>query len=158
MSIKRNKPSKNAKWKQSYYKPINELKYIGSYPIICRSSWELKFCIYCDNNDSIIEWASEPVKIKYYNPQDRKYHYYYPDFFIKVKKSNGNKVSYLVEIKPESSTKKPIPPKIKTKQAINNYKYATETFIKNFYKSKVAKKYAKERDWEFIIITEKFLK
>lgn len=158
MNIKDIKPSRKSKWKQNYYKPINESKYIGSFPIICRSSWETKFCIYCDNTDNVLEWASEPVKIEYYNPVDKKYHFYYPDFYIKIKTASGKKVSYLVEIKPESLIKKPIPPKRKTKKSIANYKYAVNTYIKNFYKILAVKKYVKERGWEFIIITEKFLK
>lgn len=157
-NIKKNKPSKKSKWKQNYYKPLNESKYVGSFPIICRSSWETKFCMYCDNTVNILEWASEPVQIQYYNPQDKKYHTYYPDFYMKVQTGSGNKITYLVEVKPESSTKKPTPPKIKTEKAIANYKYAVDTYIRNYYKTAAAKRYAKERGWKFIIITEKFLK
>jgi hypothetical protein len=114
--------------------------------------------MYCDNTDNILEWASEPIQIRYYNPKDKKYHTYYPDFFIKILTSSGSKLSYLVEVKPQSSTIKPIPPKRKTEKSIANYKYAVDTYIKNFYKTIAAKKYAKERGWEFIIVTEKFLK
>jgi hypothetical protein len=77
---------------------------------------------------------------------------------LKVQTADGHKISYLVEVKPEASTKKPTPPKTKTTQALNNYKYAVETYIRNFHKTAAAKKYAKERGWKFIIVTEKFLK
>jgi len=158
MNIKRNRPSKKSKWKQSYFQPKRPAKYIGPYPIICRSSWETKFCMYCDNTDNIIEWASEPIKVRYYNPRDKKYHDYFPDFYMKVKKPSGNKISYLVEVKPYRETLKPKPPKRKTTQAVKNYKYAVETYIRNFFKSRAATLYARERGWEFIIVTEKFLK
>ena len=58
-------------------------KYYPSYPrkykgdptnIIYRSLWERKFMVYCDNNPGIINWASEELPIRYYNPIDKKYH------------------------------------------------------------------------------------
>jgi hypothetical protein len=157
MNIKSNKPSKKSKYKQNYYYPINPIKYVGPYPIICRSSWETKFCMYCDNNESIIQWTSESIQIRYYNPKDEKYHTYFPDFLIKVQKSSGVKY-FLVEVKPFKETLRPVMPKRKTVKSVKSYKYKVDTYIKNFYKSKAATKYAKERGWEFIFITEKFLK
>ena len=47
---------------KSRYKPSNPKKYQGNpNNIICRSSWERKFCQWCDRNDSIISWASEEI-------------------------------------------------------------------------------------------------
>lgn len=159
MSIKNIKPgSNNFKYSQGYYKPINENKYVGPKPIIYRSSWEQKFCVYCDKSEEIIKWSSEPIKIKYYNPLNKKYHHYYPDFYIKIKASDGNIKEYLVEIKPKNHIKKPDPPKRKTKKSVKNYKYAVNTYIKNLYKSRAAKKLANNRGMEYIIITEDSLK
>ena len=44
---------------KSRYKPKNPQKYQGNpNNIICRSSWERKFCVWCDVNKNIISWAS----------------------------------------------------------------------------------------------------
>ena len=43
VSIKNVKP--DAKYKGGIYKPLNLEKYIGPIPIICRSSWERKYCL-----------------------------------------------------------------------------------------------------------------
>ena len=50
--------------------------------IICRSSWEEKFCGYCDLNENIIQWGSEEFFIPYRAP-DGKTRRYFPDFIIK---------------------------------------------------------------------------
>ena len=69
------------------YKPINPSKYAGDPTrIVWRSSWELRFCKYCDKTDDIIYWASEELAIPYTNPITRKRHRYFPDFIIKTKK------------------------------------------------------------------------
>jgi len=74
--IKKVKP--NGEYKSGKYEPKNPEKYIGDvHNIIYRSSWELRFCIYCDNNDGIVKWSSEPVVIPYYNPLDKKEHKLY---------------------------------------------------------------------------------
>ena len=41
---------------------------MGSKTPLYRSSWEMKFMMFCDNNPAIQEWASEPVKIPYRDP------------------------------------------------------------------------------------------
>ena len=75
---------------KSRYRPSNPQKYKGNpNNIVCRSSWERKFCSWCDKNDSIIEWASEEFFIPYVSPVDNRVHRYFPDFFIEVKKTNG---------------------------------------------------------------------
>lgn len=156
MSIKNIIP--DPKYKGGIYKPLNPDKYIGQMPIICRSSWERKYCQFCDLKDEIVKWASEPFKIKYYNPITGKEHDYYPDFYIKVAMPDGSYKEYIVEIKPKNYLKKPIPPKKNTTKSLNNYKYLYETFIKNFAKAEATKKFASERKMEFIILTEDSLK
>ena len=155
-SIKNVKPERG-QYKQGYYKEQNE-KYIGPKPIIYRSSWEYKFMIYCDKTEDVIEWSSEPVKIKYYNPLDKKSHYYYPDFYMKVKTKDDLIKKYIVEIKPSAQLKKPKQPKRITEKAIANYNYAVHQFIKNKYKAEAAKKVAASIGMEYIILTEKSLK
>ena len=72
--IKRVKPTSKSGFKQSYFQPKNIGKYVGELPIICRSSWEKKFAIFCDTNPAVIKWSSEPTEIKYYNILDKKFH------------------------------------------------------------------------------------
>ncbi len=75
---------------KSRYKPSNPKKYQGNpNNIICRSSWERKFCQWADRNDSIISWASEEFCIPYVSPKDNRVHKYYPDYLIKVKEKDN---------------------------------------------------------------------
>lgn len=156
MSIKKVKPS--SRYKGGKYKLINEEKYIGPGPIIYRSGWERKYCMYCDNNKDIIAWSSEPFAIDYYNPYTKKMHKYYPDFWIKVRKTDGSVSEFLIEIKPKSSTILPKAPKRNTAQSVKNYKYAVETYIKNLAKAKAAVKFGENRNMKFIILTEDSIK
>ena len=58
---------------KSRYKPKNPQKYQGNpNNIICRSSWERKFCVWCDVNKNIISWASEEMSIPYLSPKDNR--------------------------------------------------------------------------------------
>lgn len=155
MRIKHLKPKRNSQFKQGYFKPVNPEKYTGdTTSIIYRSSWERKFCIYCDTNDNIVEWSSEPFKITYLSAKDDKIHSYYPDFYIRLK--SGKK--YIIEIKPKKYTAKPSPPKRKTKKKVAEYHHVNEQFVINMSKWKAAKRAAQEHDMEFMLITEDFFK
>ena len=88
---------------KSKYKPSFPKKYKGDPGnIICRSSWERKFCRWCDLNENIVAWGSEEIWIPYVSPVDRRVHRYFPDFVIKVKESTGNIKTYVIEVKPKS--------------------------------------------------------
>jgi len=77
-------------------------------------------------------------------------HRYFVDFQIQVKRTDGLLKTYLVEVKPYKQTLPPVYPGRKTQR------YITEsmTYIKNQAKWKAATEYAKDRGWEFKIITE----
>jgi len=108
---------------KSKYKPSYPKKYKGNpNNIICRSSWERKFCSYCDLNENIIEWASEEFFIPYVSPIDNKVHRYFPDFIIKVKESKGSIKTYVVEIKPKRQTIAPVKKSRVTKSFIHECK------------------------------------
>jgi hypothetical protein len=140
--------------KQGYYEPINENKYVGPRPIIYRSSWERKFAIYCDTNTTVLKWSSEPFPIRYFSIVDQKYHSYYPDFYMKVQRGDMIK-EYVVEVKPSSQLRKPIPPKTKNFKSWLSYKRARVTYITNFCKSAALKKFAEAKHMEVLYITEK---
>ena len=93
---------------KSKYKPSYPRKYKGNPDnIICRSSWERKFCKWCDLNENIMEWGSEEFWIPYVSPVDRRVHRYFPDFIIKVKESTGQIKTYVIEVKPKRQTMEP---------------------------------------------------
>ena len=121
--------------------------------VIFRSSWERKYMIWCDNTSSVIYWQSEETIVPYRCATDNKWHRYYLDFRIQVKNKEGNLQTYLVEIKPLAQT---IPPKYPGKQT-KRYLNESLTFMKNQSKWDAAKAYARDRGWEFVVLTEKHL-
>ena len=156
MSIKNLKPNRKSKFKQGYFNPINESKYIGQGPIIFRSSWERKFAIYCDNHPSIVEWSSEPFSIKYLSLYDNKVHKYYPDFYFKMYNDDTKlHEKYVVEVKPSSHLEKPKLPKRKTQKAIKNYNYLIKQYTMNVSKINALKHFAQERSYKVMLLTEK---
>ena len=154
MSIKNVKPTKNSNFNQGYFNPKQPEKYIGPAPIIYRSSWERKFMIWCDENDKVLKWSSEPVEIKYWFRKDNKAHLYYPDFYFKQLQPGGNTKEYLVEIKPKSQIQKPKPPKKNSRKALESYRFLAEQYIKNMDKYTAARQYCDTRGWQFIVLTE----
>ena len=138
---------------KSLYKPTNPKKYTGNpRNIICRSSWERRFCNWCDINESIIEWGSEEFWIPYRAP-DGKVRRYFPDFIMKVKEQTGEIKTYVIEVKPAKQTRRPKPRKKVTK----SYLYECKTYEVNQAKWKAAKEWCADRKVEFKIITEKEL-
>ena len=94
---------------KSRYKPEYPRKYKGDpNNIICRSSWERKFCRWCDLNENILEWGSEEFCIPYRSPVDRRVHRYFPDFIIKVREQTGDVKRYVIEVKPKKQTRPPV--------------------------------------------------
>jgi len=144
----------STKYYQGKYTPKRPEKYEGDpTQIIYRSSWELKFFNWCDNNDSVLKWSSEEIAIPYLCPTDNKMHRYFPDARIKIVDKNNELKTYIVEIKPHNQTQ---PPQVKQK---TTKRYLTEvmTWGKNTAKWQAAKKYCDQRGYEFMIITEHHL-
>ena len=136
------------------YYPSFPRKYKGDPTnIVYRSLWERKFMVYCDKNQNILEWASEEIAIPYRSPIDNRVHRYFPDFYMKVKETNGKIKNYVIEVKPAKQTKPPKKPKRQTKGYIREaYEYA-----RNQAKWKMAKEFCADRQWEFKVVTEKEL-
>jgi len=133
------------------YQPAFPQKYKGnSQNIVYRSLWERKFMVYCDTNENILEWFSEEIAVPYRSPIDNKIHRYFPDFYIKVKESNGQIKKYIIEIKPKKQTIEPIPQKRKTK----GYIYEVYEYVKNRAKWKAAEEWCADKGYEFKIFTE----
>jgi len=136
---------------KSKYKPSNPQKYKGDYNnIICRSTWERKFCRWCDLNESIISWGSEEFFIPYISPVDNRVHRYFPDFIIKLKEQSGKVKTYVIEVKPKKQT---VPP-VKKSRVTKSFIHETKTYAVNLAKWKAAKEWCDDRLLEFKIITE----
>ena len=111
---------------QGQYKPVNPSKYVGTYPIYFRSSWEHKVMVMFDTNPSITSWASESLKIPYVNPFTNKYTVYIPDFVVTYTDANGTKKAEIIEVKPAKETflEQAKSERSKLAVALNTYKWA----------------------------------
>ena len=136
------------------YKPLNPQKYKGNINnIIYRSSWEKRFMVYCDKTRAVVEWGSEEIAISYRSVDNRP-HRYYPDFYMKVRQSDGTFKKFVVEIKPKKQTRKPKKPLRETR----TYKNALITYERNRRKWSTAYSWCIKRNMKFLILTEDHLK
>ena len=167
---------KTGKPHQGIYVPKHPEKVIGG-EIITRSSWEMAFARWCDDNPSVIEWGCETCCVQYRNPAGvdldacRKYnvspldpnnwpiHTYYPDFYCCLRSdedTDGTDVKkMIIEIKPLYQTERPIPPPVGAKlQDQKRFNEATRTYIQNVKKWEAAMAWCAEHDMEFKVFTE----
>lgn len=140
---------------QGVFKPKNPQKYLGNPTnIIYRSRWELKFMMYLDSQQNVIQWASEEFCIPYRSPMDNRVHRYFPDFLVKKKTPENQIETLVVEIKPMSQSK---PPKPQTGKPTRSYLQEVYNWGINSAKWEAANKYCGERGWKFLVIGEKEL-
>lgn len=140
------------RFRQGFYTVINKDKYLGDpEKVFYRSSWEKKFCIWCDTNKSILRWNSEELVVPYIKPTDNRMHRYYVDFYIELKNTKGQIVKEAIEIKPYTQTK--APRKGNRKSLLNEQ----ITFAVNGAKWSAAAKWCKARGVHFRVLTEKDL-
>jgi len=132
------------KWHQGKFTQTNPAKYSGKGDQTFRSSWERTFMQFCDTNDSVLAWASESIKIPYFNPIKQKQSIYVPDFVIVYLDSNGNKKAELVEIKPLSQTDPGKAKRLNEKMQV----------AVNYAKWEQAKHWAESRGMTFRILNE----
>lgn len=143
------------KYIQNYFKPINPQKYLGdSKEIIYRSSYELKAFHWCDLTESILEWGSEEIIIKYFDPTTKKIRRYFPDLYIKIRENTGEVKRYIIEIKPKRQI---IPPNPSPKKKTRTYLTEVKTYAVNEAKWTAARNFCKDNGMEFKIITEEEL-
>jgi hypothetical protein len=133
------------KFSKDFYKVKNPEKYIGSKDPLYRSSWEMTFMMFCDNNPAIQEWASEPVKIPYRDPLTGKFTVYVPDFIIVYYDKNQRKKVELIEIKPANQM---------IKERVGKNVYNQAQYVKNMAKWAAAGEWAKSRGIVFRVINE----
>ena len=143
---------KNKTYRGSF-KPKNPAKYNGNpNNIIYRSSWEVRVMKYFDDHPDVIWWPSEELVIPYYNPVDQKMHRYFPDFVVKMKKTDGKVMTYVIEVKPYSQTQQP-----QKKRKTQKFIQESVTYVVNQSKWKAADEFCHEHGWKFQILTEREL-
>ena len=136
------------------FRVVNATKYKGDITnIVYRSLWELKFMKWCDNNPAVLEWGSEEVVIPYLSPVDGRMHRYFVDFFVKIRDANGAIKRYLIEIKPKKFTEPPRRPAKQTPRYIQE----VSSYVINQAKWERARAFCEERNWRFLVLTEKEL-
>lgn len=132
------------KFAKDFYKIKNPQKYIGTKNPLYRSSWEMTFMMFCDNNPSIQEWASEPVRIPYRDPLTGKSTVYVPDFLISYIDKNQQKHVELIEIKPKNQT---------FLENVGKDQYDQAQYIKNQAKWAAANQWCKKQGIKFRVIS-----
>jgi hypothetical protein len=93
-----------AKFAQGVYTVKNAGKYVGRGEPRYRSSWENVFMNFCDTNENVMQWASEPVRISYRHPLTGRMTTYVPDFIVTYRGPNNTTRAELIEIKPKSQS------------------------------------------------------
>lgn len=93
-----------ANFRQGIYTVKNPGKYVGKHEPRYRSGWEMTFMMFLDNNDNIVQWASESISIPYRNPITGKQSMYVPDFFVTYRDRNNKIRAELIEIKPKKQS------------------------------------------------------
>ena len=120
-------------------------KYVGTKTPTYRSSWEWTFMNFCDNNKSVVKWASEAIQIPYRDPLTERQTVYVPDFFIQYVDKNNRVLTELVEIKPASQT---------ILERVGKNKYNQAQYVKNQAKWTAANHWCKQQGIRFRILNE----
>jgi hypothetical protein len=105
---------------------------------------------YCDRNEKVIRWASEEFAIPYRSPLDGEIHRYFPDFWLEVQKTDGNRQTLVIEVKPKSQC---IEPK-RGKKRSATFIREVATYGVNDAKWNAAKNFCDDRQWKFVVMTE----
>lgn len=133
-----------SKFAQGSYVIKNAHKYVGKGSPRYRSGWEHAFMRFLDNNEHVVNWASESISIPYRNPVTGKQSMYVPDFLITYRNKNNQLIAELVEIKPK-------------KQSVIESKMSARDgaiVAVNYAKWDAATKWARRNGLTFRVITE----
>jgi len=126
----------------------NPDKYVGVGEPTYRSSWEMTFMMFCDNNPSIQQWASESVKIPYQDPLTGKQTVYVPDFLIVYVDKTMKKHAELIEIKPRNQA---------VLESVGKNPYNQAQYVKNMAKWQAAQAWCKRMGLRFRVVSEEDL-
>jgi hypothetical protein len=132
------------KYANGFYQLLNPGKYVGKKTPHYRSGWEHTFMRFCDNNPSILQWASESIHINYVNPFTNKSTIYVPDFFIVYVDKGGGQHAEIIEIKPSTQS---------TLESARSAKDQAAAVL-NMYKWQAAQAWCKANGVTFRVVTE----
>jgi hypothetical protein len=133
-----------SRFAQGFYKIKNLEKYVGKGMPKYRSGWEHAFMKFLDENEHVLQWASESLSIPYRNPITGKQSIYIPDFLITYRSKTSTMVAEIIEIKPK-------------KQSVLESKLSARDaaiVAVNYAKWDAATKWAKRNGLSFRVITE----
>jgi hypothetical protein len=134
-----------SKYAQGQYQIQNPGKYVGNKTPTYRSGWEHTFMTFCDNNPSVLQWASESLHINYRNPFTNKMTIYVPDFLMVYMDSSGKKHAELIEVKPIKET---------SLQEAGKSPRAQAAAILNMAKWEAARQWCRAHGMVFRVVTE----
>jgi len=132
------------KYAQGKFQVQNAEKYIGTGTPTYRSSWEFAFMQFCDNNPSVVQWASEAIRVNYRNPFTGKNTIYVPDFLIIYIDKNGKRHGEVIEVKPTKETTMEAAKTIRDKAAV----------ALNMFKWEAARKFCAAQGLKFRVVNE----
>jgi hypothetical protein len=135
-----------SKYANGFYQLLNPEKYVGRKQPHYRSSWEHTFMRFCDNNPSVLQWASEAIHINYRNPFTNRNTIYVPDFFMLYVDATGWQHAEIIEVKPTKET---------TLEAAGRSVRAQAAAILNMAKWQAARAYCQANGLTFRVVTEK---
>ena len=132
--------------------PKNPEKYVGNvHNILFRSSWEVTFMKWLDQNNAVLRWGSEELAIPYVNPIKTDaagrpaISRYYPDFIMMYRDSSGAIKKEIIEVKPFRETQ--LTPGMNERDKM--------MFAVNQAKWKAASIFAESQGATFRVVTEK---
>jgi len=131
-------------FRQGFFQVKNPHKYVGLGKPKYRSGWEMTFMMFLDNNDHVLQWASEGVSIPYRNPITGKQSMYVPDFIVTYRGRDNTMRAEMIEIKPK-------------KQSIIEERQSQRDRAQvaiNYAKWEQAQKWCKRNGLTFRVITE----
>ena len=129
---------------QGFFEVRNPQKYVGKGKPKYRSGWEQAFMRFCDNNDNIVQWASESISIPYRHPLTGKMTNYIPDFLIQYRTRNNTVITELIEIKPKKQII------LESKASVRDRAIVAV----NYAKWDAATKWCRRQGLQFRVITE----
>lgn len=133
-----------SRWANGIYTLTNPQKYVGKGKPRYRSGWEHAFFRFCDNNDAVLQWASESIAIPYRNPITGKQSQYIPDIFMTYRTKDNLVKAELIEIKPKKQSV------IEGKMSLRD----RAVVAVNYAKWDAATKWARKNGITFRVITE----
>lgn len=164
----------NSKYNQGNFIPKNTdkvLKLNTKGGVYFRSSWEKKIMTWLDNNNTIIKWGAECLRIPYqmthFDNGDTKIkeHSYFPDFYYEMRLQDGSLKQVVVEVKPMKEYKMVqslIEERLSVPESglkkLKNFEYDLKMAYKNKNKWETMSLWCDKKGYHFIIITEDHLK